>query len=215
MDTNRLTLSSIVSAGWGAIVWRAIRRARIPILTIAATYLVSVLTGIGMAHSGVPIALDTRDRIVGQAFSGSNPTITALQKGQPLQAALSDFRDNLLFGAVPITMSGLGVVFPYPLAFYQGWVGGIVSVDGEHASRFAEPGEAVYYVVTLILQLIPYSLAGGAGVHLGLAYYRLHSRPPAVPWYALPRLEALDVARIYLLIIPLFLIASLWEFLLR
>ena len=206
METDRITLASI---------FPAIRRARLPILTIAATFLVSVLVGIGMAHLGVPLALNTRDSIVGQMYSGSDPTTNALQNGQPLLAALSDFRGNLLRGAVPSTITGLGVVFPYLLAAYRGWIGGIVSVDGNHASRFAQPGEAIYYVVTLLLQLIPYTLAGGAGVHLGLAYYRLHSRPPAVKWYALPRPALLDVARIYLLIIPLFLIASLWEYLLR
>ena len=136
-----------------------------------------------------------------------------MQSGQPLLAALSDFGSNLLLGAVPNTLEGLGVIIPYPLAAYRGWVGGIVSVDGNHASRLAQPGEAVYYLVTLLLQLIPYSLAGGAGVHLGLAYYRAHSRPQGPKWYILPRPELLDVARIYVLVVPLFLIASLWEFL--
>ena len=206
MDTGRIPLSSILSA---------LRRARFSILSVALVYLVAVLTGIGMVHSGVPFALNARDRIVGRAFSGSDPTINALQSGHRLQAALSDFSRNLFTGAVPDTVGGLGVVFPYLTAIYRGWVGGIVSVDGTHSSRFAQPGEAIYYVITLILQLIPYSLAGGAGVYLGLAYYRLHSHPPPARWYEMPRPELLDVARIYLLIIPLFLIASLWEFLLR
>jgi uncharacterized membrane protein SpoIIM required for sporulation len=94
-------------------------------------------------------------------------------------------------------------------------VGGVVSVDADHASRLAQPVEAIYYVVTLVLQLIPYSLAGGAGVALGLVYYRSHSGAQPARWYAFPRTALLDVGRIYLLIIPLFLIASLWEFLLR
>ena len=167
MDTDRITLSSI---------FPAIRRARLPILTIALTYLVAVLVGIGMAQGRVAFALNARDRIVGQAYNGSDPTITAMQSGQPLLAALSDFGGNLFLGAVPSTIGGLGVVFPYPLAAYRGWIGGIVSVNGNHTSRLAQPGEAIYYLVTLILQLIPYSLAGGVGVYLGLAYYRTHSR---------------------------------------
>jgi hypothetical protein len=32
-------------------------------------------------------------------------------------------------------------------------------------------------------------------------------------WWALPKDSALDVVYVYLIIIPLFLIASLWEFL--
>jgi hypothetical protein len=206
MDTDRVTFASI---------FPAIRRARIPILTIALTYLASVLVGIGMVHGGVPFALNARNDIVGRAYAGSSPTILAMQSGHPLLAALSDFGGNLFLGAVPSTMSGLGVVFPYPLAAYRGWVGGIVSVDGNGSSRFARSSEAIYYVVTLILQLIPYSLAGGAGVHLGLAYYRMHSRSQTAKWYEFPRPAVLDVARIYLPILPLFLIASLWEFLLR
>jgi len=204
MDTDRITLSSILPA---------LRRARLPIFTIGLTYVLAVLVGLAMVHAGVSFALDARDSIVGQAYNGSDPTINAKQNGQPLLAALSDFSGNLFLGAVPSTITGLGVVFPFPLAAYRGWIGGIVSVDGNHVSRLAQPGEAIYYLVTLLLQLIPYSLAGGAGVYFGLAYYRTHSRPPAARWYQLPRPELLDVARIYLLIVPLFLIASLWEFL--
>lgn len=206
MASHRLTIPSI---------FQAVRRARIPILTIALTHLAAVLVGIVMVHGGVQFALNARDSIVGQAYSGSDPTINAMQNGRPLLAALSDFGGNLLLGAVPSTLGGLGVLFPYPLAAYRGWVGGIVSVDQDHASRFAQPGEAVYYLVTLLLQLIPYSLAGGAGVYLGLAYYRQHSGATAAKWYQIPKLALIDVGRIYLLVVPLFLIASLWEFLLR
>ncbi len=193
----------------------AVQRARLPILTIALTNVIAVLIGIGMVHSGVSFALTARDQIVGQAYNGSNQITNSLQSGQRLQAALADFGGNMMLGAVPSTAMGIGVIFPYPLAAYRGWVGGIVSVDGNHASRFAQPGEAIYYLITLILQLIPYSLAGGAGVYLGLAYYRTHSGPQALKWYQIPRPAAEDVFRIYLLVIPLFLIASLWEFLMR
>ena len=72
MEFNRFTLTSI---------FLAIRRARFPILTIALTYFAAVLGGIGMAHSGIPFALNARDSIVGQAYSGSAPTITAMQNG--------------------------------------------------------------------------------------------------------------------------------------
>jgi uncharacterized membrane protein SpoIIM required for sporulation len=61
--------------------------------------------------------------------------------------------------------------------------------------------------------LIPYSLAGGIGVHLGLCFFR------PFPYYigdkigGYPKEAIWDVFRVYKLIIPLFLIASLWEFL--
>lgn len=196
-------------------IFSAVHRAWLPIMLMALTYLAGVLIGIGMVQARVPLALNTRDQIVGQAYNGSDPTINALQSGQPVLAALSDFSRNLFVGAVPDTVGGLGIVIPFPLAAYRGWVGGIVSVDANHSSRLAQPGEAIYYLITLILQLIPYSLAGGAGVSLGLAYYRKHSGPHAGRWYSLPRLELLDVGKIYLLVVPLFFIASLWEFLFR
>ena len=189
----------------------AIRRCRLPILSVAITYLLSVIIGGAMAHAGLPTAIDARNRIVGKAYNGSNTTINALQSGNRMWAALTDFGGNLFQGAVPLTLSGLGVIFPYPLIAYQGWIGGIVSVTSDGSSRLAQPYEAFYYLTTLILQLIPYSLAVGAGVQLGLAYYREHSSGKA-KWYQLPRQAALDLGRIYLLVIPLFLAASLWEF---
>jgi hypothetical protein len=204
MDTARLNLSTILPA---------LKRARLPIITIALTYLASVLVGIVMVDTGSAFALNTRDIIVKRAYSGSNPTINALQKGNRVQAALTDFASNLILGAVTDTIGGLGVITSYPLIAYRGWVGGIVSVDQFHASRLSQPGEALYYLVTLILQLIPYSLAGGAGVHLGLSYYRLHSDRQVPKWFGLPKAALGDVARIYILVIPLFLVASLWEFL--
>ncbi len=192
----------------------ALKRARLPILTVALTYLVSVLVGIIMVQTGVTFAIKTRDQIVNQAYQGSDPTITALQSGHRLQAALSDFSRNLLLGAVPNTIGGLGVIFPYPVVAYRGWVGGIVSINQDHTSRLAQPGEALYYLVTLLLQLIPYSLAGGAGVQLGLSSYRSYNHRQVAQWLGMPKEAVLDVARIYILIVPLFLVASLWEFLL-
>jgi hypothetical protein len=192
-------------------IFSAVRNARLPILSMAITYLVSVIAGIIMAHAGMSLAIDTRNRIVGQAYNGSNVTINALESGNRLWAALTDFGGNLIKGAIPITASGLGVIFPYPIVAYQGWIGGIVSVNGDGTSRFAHPYEALYYLVTLVAQLIPYTLAAGAGVHLGLEYYRQQSSGK-IKWYQLPRQAVLDLGRIYLLVIPLFLAASLWEF---
>jgi hypothetical protein len=114
---------------------------------------------------------------------------------------------------------GLGVVLPYPVAAYRGWVGGIVSVDGQHRSRLREPREAVYYVLVVVLQSIPYALAGGAGVRVGLALWPRQAPASDRRWLGMPLAplrEALrDVARIYALAAPLLLLASLVEFLTR
>lgn len=120
-----------------------------------------------------------------------------------------------MLGAVPNTLAGITVVVPYLLAIYRGWVGGIVSVDDAHVSRLATPDKAIYYLLTLVLQLIPYSLAGGAGVNLGLAYLRARPFYHGERWLGVPREAVLDVLRIYLLVGPLFFVASLWEFLAR
>ena len=185
-------------------------------LSIGLVYLASVIAGAVMVHTGNQFALDFTDNLVAQAHS-EDPSSLALQRGDRLGAALSDFSRNLLLGAVPNTVSGLAVVIPYPLAAFRGWVGGIVSVntDDAHTSRLADPGEAVYYLVTLILQLIPYTLAGGAGVNLGIAYFRPLPFYQGDKWLSLPSEAVRDVLRIYVLIVPLFFVASLWEFLMR
>ena len=191
------------------LVMRALRRAQLSILTVALTYAISVIAGIVMVHTGNEWAVARRDQIVSGAQS--SPSIIALDQNNRLRAAVLDFGGNLR-GAIADTLGGLGVVFPYPLIVYRGWVGGIVSIDGSHVSRFAEPREAMYYLITLTLQLIPYVLAGGAGVNLGLTLYGPRSFYQGEKWLGISKEAIRDVFRIYLLVVPLFLLASLWEF---
>ena len=196
-----------------ASIARAIRRAKWSVLTIAAVYFISITTGIVMVHAGNQYALNRRDQIVNQA-NQSGSVRQAANSGNNLRAALLDFAGNLVIGAVPKTVAGLGIIFTYPLVAYQGWIGGIVSVRGDHTSRLNDPRSAFYYLLTLVLQVIPYSLAVGAGVNAGVAlmrpaeYYRGEKLLGLYPKEAL-----LDIGRIYALVVPLFLLASLWEFL--
>ena len=166
-----------------------------------------------MVHVGNAFALTYRDQLVSQAMQ-QKPAVAADQ-GDNLQAALWDFSGNLLIGAVPKTVMGLGIIFPYPWVAYQGWVGGIVSVRSDHTSRLDDPRSAAYYLLTLLLQLIlRYSLAVGAGVNVGVALFRPPQYYQGAKWLGLfPKEALLDVGRIYLLVILLFLAASLWEFL--
>jgi hypothetical protein len=60
--------------------------------------------------------------------------------------------------------------------------------------------------------LIPYSLAGGIGVNLGGAYLRPAPYYVGKKWLCLPKEAILDVLRIYVIGVPLFLEASLVEF---
>lgn len=177
------------------------------------TYACSVTIGSIMVHCGNAYALRTADQLVARAYA-QDPASLALKNGHRLQAAGWDFSRNLVLGAVPSTVGGLAIAIPYLKAIFQGWVGGIVSVDSRHASRLTDPAERTYYLVTLILQLIPYSLAGGAGVRVGMAFLRRRQNPGPT-WIGLPLEAVRDVLWIYVLVVPLFAIASLWEFLMR
>jgi hypothetical protein len=200
---------------WARGVGVAIRRARNPLAWVALAYAVGVSAGVVAVHAGNLLALRERDRIVGHAVEHDAASL-ALTRGERVSAALFDFAGNLGRGAVPYTVMGLGIVFPLPLIVYQGWVGGIVSVDGNHASRFGSPREALYYSSVMLLQLIPYSLAAAAGIRLGLGFAMPKGRygyPGSERWLGLPAEGVRDVCRVYTLVVPLFLLASLLEFL--
>jgi hypothetical protein len=188
----------------------ALRRARWPIASIAAAYALSLIVGIGMVRTGNEFALRTRDTIVGEAVA-SDPATLALRRGDAGTAAVIDFARNVGLGAVPTTVTGLAVIAPYPIVAYRGWVGGIVSTRDDRTNRLDEAGSATYYLAVIFLQLLPYSLTGGAGVALGLAFIR--PRPAGeVRILGLPRTPLADVGWIYALSIPLFFVASLVEF---
>src|SRR5574338_208969 len=205
---NRSRLQDLVAS-----ISRAVYRARFPILFTAIIYSISVIIGIIMVHAGNKFALNYRDQLVNQSLQ-SNPASVAYAQGNRFKAALWDFAGNLFLGAFPKTISGFSIVLAYPMVIHQGWVGGIVSVQGDHTSRLSEPHSAIYYLLTLVLQLVPYSLAVGAGVNVGIALFRTPTYYEGQKWLGIFPKEALrDVAQIYLIVIPLFLIASLWEFL--
>ena len=191
----------------------ALTRARRPIVLMLAIHTAAVIAGAVMAHAGNAFALRTRDGIVRKAHA-EDPSSLALARGDRLEAAAWDAGRNLGLAAIPSTVGGLAIVVPYLTATYRGWVGGIVSVDGKHESRLADPSERIYYLVTLVLQIVPYSLAGGAGVRRGLAYLR-RGRSPGPTWIGLPVEAVRDVLWIYVIVVPLCAVASLWEFLMR
>jgi hypothetical protein len=120
----------------------------------------------------------------------------------------------LVLGSAPKAVMGLSIVFPYPFVAYQGWVGGIVSVRGDHTSRLNHWRSAVYYLLTVALQIAAYSLAVGSGVNVGISLFRPRSyyQGEKIARF-FPREALLDMLRIYSLAAPLFFAASLWEFL--
>jgi len=190
-----------------ATVIRAAARARYSILTIALTYIVFIALGVILTHTGNAYALDARDQLVGKAMQ-QDPAAIASNQGDNLRAAFLDFAGNLTLGALPKTLGGIGVVTAYPLVAYQGWVGGIVSVRGDHSSRLDDIRSASYYLLTLLLQIGAYSLAVGAGVNVGISMLRPQSWYQGDKWlWIFPKEALLDVGRLYVLV------ASLWEFL--
>lgn len=195
----------------------ALRRAWSPILWVGATYAMGALAGAILAHAHNEYALHMRDLLVQQA-QAADPAAKALSRHAPWHAAVADFLGNLILGAIPTTLLGLAVLLPFPLVAYRGWVGGIVSVGANHASRFANAHEALYYLTVMLLQIIPYALTGGAGVRLGLGFLFPKSRwsyESQERWIGLPADGVRDLFRMYLVAAPLFLIASLVEFLAR
>ena len=188
----------------------AVFRARREIAAVALLYALTVLIGAVMVNTGNRFAIERRDSIVTAARSSSSLVLD--KQGKHVQAALRDFADNLVLGGLTSSIIGISVVGAVPIIAYRGWVGGIVSVDSMHRSRLRSFRDALYYCVTMLLQLIPYSIAGGVGVRLGIASWRAIGATRKT-WFTLPREELLDAGFAYVFIAPLFLIASLWEFL--
>lgn len=208
-----LTRSAVQSIRW--LVRRAsaaLGRARAPIAIVALTHVCALVVGGVLATSGNSIALNQRDAIVGAA-RGSD-IIVAYNQNDRLKAALLDFGGNVE-AAFVTSITGLSVVGPLPIAAYRGWIGGVVSVDAKHVSRLTRPGPAFYYLVTLALQLVPYVLSGGAGMHLGLVAWRRRNDGSvrSVLTLRIPGETIRDFGWIWAIALPLFLAASLFEFL--
>jgi hypothetical protein len=194
---------------------RALTHARLGIVTVALAYAIGLFAGGLMVHAHNRFALRYRDRLVGDAWK-SSPTLAQYQKGHRVIAASLDSGGNAAAGLLSL-IAGYGVPAGYWVAGYRGWVGGVVSVDENHRSRLSTRYEAFYYLTTLLLQLIPYTLAGGAGVNLGIAAF---AKPRwtgytgrRVPWLMIPFEAIGDAAWIYLIALPMFVGASLFEFL--
>ena len=182
-------------------------------VSIFCVYFVSCAVGILMAHQGNQFALAQRDRIVGAAMQTDKAAIE-YQAGNNFSAAVRDFAGNVLFAAIPQTLLGFGVVPPYFTVAYQGWVGGIVSVDGSHRSRFTNTRTTAYYFLVLLLQTVAFSLSIGAGIKCGVSTYKYNA---AVGWkfwnLRIPKGSLARVCRVYVVSLPLFLVASCFEFL--
>lgn len=181
------------------------------IMTVALSYGLSVAIGIAMVHSGNAMALRYRDRLVSRA-AATSPILEAFRANRLKTAAALDFGANLTGGTATL-LGGYWAPAVYPIVLYRGWIGGIVSVDRRHVSRFATRSGGFYYLVTLLLQLLPYSLTGGAGVNVGIARARPVGDYSGGRLLGVPKQALLDALIIWIIAIPLFAIASAFEFL--
>jgi hypothetical protein len=181
------------------------------IISIFIIYCFSCLTGILMVHLNNSFAFSYRDKIAGQALKNDKASINYLT-GNRFKAALFDFSGNLFAGSCVQTFLGFSIVLPYFTTFYQGWVGGIVSVDSNHVSRLDKLKSALYYFIVLLLQFIPYSLTIGSGIKAGVETYKSNKKK-TLSGYTIDKQSLYDVLKIYVIATPLFFIASCFEFL--
>ena len=192
---------------------KAMQRSKPFAMSIFLTYLLSSSVGIFMAHAGNRFALAQRDKTVQQALTSDGASI-AYQSGNHATALVLDFAGNLFYAAIPQTVAGLGVILPYFSVAYQGWVGGVVSVDSTHRSRLRSIKATSYYFLVLLLQFIPFSLSIGAGVRCGVELYRHNADIGWRFWrYRLPRQSLVDLGCVFAVAVPLLFIASAFEFL--
>ena len=197
----------------GLLVLRALERCTVYSASIFLTYCASCLIGILMSHCGNDFALDQRDKIVGTATHNDKASIN-YQSGNNFTAVLYDCAGNILYAAAPQSALGLTIVLPYGTVAYQGWIGGIVSVDNAHRSRLRNIKASAYYIIVLLLQFIAFSLSIGAGIRCGVDAYKHNSTVSWMFWkYRIPKPSLQDVGYVYLVSIPMFFIASSFEFL--
>jgi hypothetical protein len=186
-------------------------KCKVYIIIVFLVYCLSCLTGIIMVHTDNNFALSQRDKIVDTANQEDKASIN-YQKGSQFNATLYDFTGNLFFAGVQ-TFMGLGIVIPYFTVAYQGWVGGIVSVNNFHKSRLKVLKSALYYVIVLLLQFIAYSMCIGTGIKAGVEIYKQNASISWKLWkYRIKKSNLIDIGNIYFISIPLFFIASLFEY---
>ena len=131
-------------------MWLALRRARRAIVTIGLTYALAVIVGMAMVHAGNGFALRFGDRLVGEA-TVSSPILQAMQRGSRTKAHCRTSPATCWWEQCRKLCRGWPFFHLYGFAAFRGWVGGVVSVDGNHRSRLADAHERFYYLTVPVL----------------------------------------------------------------
>ena len=190
----------------------ALRRSGPYCLSIFFVYVLSAAVGAAMAHSGSHRALSRRDAIVAEAHLDQSSI--DYRAGRRIEAALHDAAANFVLAALPQMIAGLTIVLPYVTTAYQGWAGGIVSVDARHASRLRHARSAAYYVGVLLLQFLAFSLCIGGGIRCGVVTYAQNRETGWRLWrYRFSQGAIADLCWVTAVSLPLFVLAALFEFL--
>jgi hypothetical protein len=108
----------------------ALLQARIGILIIATTNVVTISAGVLAVHTGNQFALSYRDSLVARAHR-SDPAARANDAGAHGTAAVVDFSRNLGLAAVPETIGGLTLVLPVGTALREGRVVRVQGITGD------------------------------------------------------------------------------------
>jgi hypothetical protein len=172
--------------------------------------MVAMFVGIAMVHAGSKFALDRRDRLFVHAQEHDSAGI-AFREDQLLKAVAIEFGRDA-WRALRTTLEALTIVVTYPTAAYNGWYRGIMSVDSDHASRLTHPIEAVYFLGFHMIQITAFSLAGGAGINLTIACLRPRPCYRGDKIIIVPKEALRDLFRLCVLVVPLLLVATLWEY---
>lgn len=188
---------------------RALVRARLPILTVALTYVASMIIGASMVHTGSQFALERTDRMYVRSQT-QDPSAIAFQEGRPYKAFAIEFGRDI-YRAAWTTMQGLTVFLPYVNGAQNGWYRGIMSVDRNHASRLTNPFEAAYFLVFQLVQVISFSLASGAGIQLTVALF-LRRPEYRDRKFGIPVQAVRDLLRVFLFVLPLLLFSAWWKY---
>ena len=192
------------------LIFLAFQRCRKLCISVLLVYIISCTIGSMMVHLDNKFALAVRDKIIGNAVT-SDKAVINYNSGNNFKASIIDFSENLFLGSTVQTAFGLGIVIPYFTTFLQGWIGGIVTVDGNHKSRFSKWRSAFYFLIVFMLQISAYSLCIGAGIRLGIETYKQNKNTP-IAKYKLHKQSLKDIALMYILATPIFLVASFFEF---